>query len=193
MAGRKPTVLVVDDHPLWRQTLRRVIEESGVANQVVEAGDGVEAVAEVRARKPEVVVMDMALPGLHGIDATGEIVGVSPGTRVLVLSSSDDEEQTVLTGRTINGLIWTMGGKISNAVLQLVVLGILAGIVVFGVGTFRADANTAACKADQKTVSVAADAVDARRPAAPADEDDRPGAARRRAGDGCGDERRGRG
>src|SRR6266496_2322189 len=38
----------------------------------------------------------------------------------------DGDEQTVLTGRTINGLVWTMGGKISNAVLQLVVLGILA-------------------------------------------------------------------
>lgn len=91
----KPLVLVVDDHPLWRQTVRDVIERLGAASQVVEAGSGEEAIEEVRARKPDVVVMDMAMPGVHGIDATREIISISPATRILVLSSSDDEEQVM--------------------------------------------------------------------------------------------------
>ena len=95
MAARKLTVLVVDDHPLWRQTVQSVIERSGLSSQVVEAGDGHEAIREVRARKPDVVIMDMELPGIHGVDATREIVAASPSTRVLVLSSSDAEEQVM--------------------------------------------------------------------------------------------------
>jgi DNA-binding NarL/FixJ family response regulator len=91
----KPLVLVVDDHPLWRQTLCSLIERSGEASRVVEAGDGIEAVDAVKRYKPAVVVMDMALPGQHGIDATVEIIAASPDIHVLVLSSSDDEEQVI--------------------------------------------------------------------------------------------------
>ena len=93
-AGR-PLVVVVDDHPLWRQTVRTLIERAGAASRVVDAGDGAEAVDAVRRYRADVVIMDMALPGLHGIDATAEIRTVSPETRVLVLSSSDEEEQVI--------------------------------------------------------------------------------------------------
>lgn len=91
----KPLVLVVDDHPLWRQTLCSLIERSEEASRVVEAGDGIEALDAVKRYKPAVVFMDMALPGQHGIDATVEIIAASPATHVLVLSSSDDEEQVI--------------------------------------------------------------------------------------------------
>ena len=94
-ASIKPLVLVVDDHPLWRQTVRSVIERSDAARQVIEAGDGTEAIEIVRARKPDVVIMDMALPGTHGVEATRQITEISPATRVLVLSSSDDEDQVL--------------------------------------------------------------------------------------------------
>lgn len=91
----KPVVLIVDDHPLWRQTLRTLVERSGAASRLLEAGDGIEAVNAVKRYKPAVVVMDIALPGQHGIAATAEIVAAHPDTRVLVLSSSDDEEQVI--------------------------------------------------------------------------------------------------
>jgi DNA-binding NarL/FixJ family response regulator len=91
----KPSVLVVDDHPLWRQTVRSLIERSDAASQVFEAGDGEEALEATRTRKPDVVIMDMALPSLHGIEATREITQAHEATRVLVLSSSDDEEQVM--------------------------------------------------------------------------------------------------
>ena len=69
----KPSVLVVDDHPLWRQTVRSLIERAGAARQVFEAGDGSEAIEAARSRRPDVVIMDMALPGVHGIEATQAI------------------------------------------------------------------------------------------------------------------------
>jgi DNA-binding NarL/FixJ family response regulator len=62
---------------------------------VFEAGDGGEAIEAARSRRPDVVIMDMALPGVHGIEATQAIAEASPSTRVLVLSSSDDEEQVL--------------------------------------------------------------------------------------------------
>ncbi|MEY2432456.1 MAG: hypothetical protein QOC92_2181 [Acidimicrobiaceae bacterium] len=91
----RPSVLVVDDHPLWRQTVRSLLERAGAASAVFEAADGREAVEAARARTPGVVIMDMALPGAHGIDATREITQANPETRVLVLSSSDDADQVV--------------------------------------------------------------------------------------------------
>lgn len=94
-AKEQLSVLIVDDHPLWRQTISTLIERSGAASQVFEAGDGSEAVEAARNWKPDVVLMDMALPGMHGLDATREIIGASPDTRVLVLSSSDDENQVM--------------------------------------------------------------------------------------------------
>jgi DNA-binding NarL/FixJ family response regulator len=91
----KPTVLVVDDHPLWRQTVRSLIERSSAASQVFEAEDGADAIDQARRRKPDVVLMDMALPGTDGTEATREITRTCPATRILVLSSSDDEEQVM--------------------------------------------------------------------------------------------------
>ena len=94
-SGGKPSVLVVDDHPLWRQTLRTLIERSEAAREVYEAADGVEAVDESRRHHPDVVIMDMALPGTDGVEATRQITVESTTTRVLVLSSSDDDEQVI--------------------------------------------------------------------------------------------------
>lgn len=88
-------VLLVDDHPMWRETLRSVIEHTGVADVVAQASDGAEAVALAKAHAPDVVIMDMDLPVLHGIDATREIRGQDDSVKVLVLSSSDDKDQVL--------------------------------------------------------------------------------------------------
>lgn len=91
----KPSVLVVDDHPLWRQTVRSLFERAGVAAAVFEAADGSGAIEAASAHAPAVVVMDMALPGLSGIEAIRRIIRDNPRTRVLVLSSSDDPDRVV--------------------------------------------------------------------------------------------------
>jgi len=83
-------VLIVDDHDLFRTGLRNLLEEQGV--QVVgEAATGGEAVRSVQELAPDVVVMDLNMPGMGGVDATRHIAGVSPLTRVVVLTISDQD------------------------------------------------------------------------------------------------------
>jgi DNA-binding NarL/FixJ family response regulator len=89
------SVMLVDDHPLWRETLRQTLERSGVGRVVAEASDGKEALELAAETKPTVVIMDMELPILDGVKATRRLVADSPDTKVLVLSASADEELVV--------------------------------------------------------------------------------------------------
>lgn len=82
---------IVDDQSLMRAAFRTILEASGV-EVVGEAGDGDAAVALVRRTAPDVVLMDVRMPGRDGIDATAEIVAELPATRVLVLTTFDDDD-----------------------------------------------------------------------------------------------------
>jgi DNA-binding NarL/FixJ family response regulator len=84
-------VLVVDDHPVWRDGVRSDLEGAGVASVVGEASDGGEAVEMARTEMPDVVIMDLNLPTVKGSEATRRIVEESPHVRVLVLSASGEE------------------------------------------------------------------------------------------------------
>jgi DNA-binding NarL/FixJ family response regulator len=84
-------VLVVDDHPVWRDGVRSDLEGAGVASVVGEASDGGEAVELARSEMPDVVIMDLNLPTVKGAEATRLIVEESPHVRVLVLSASGEE------------------------------------------------------------------------------------------------------
>ena len=81
------TVVVVDDEELFRSGLRMVIETRPGIEVVGEAGNGAEAVAVVRQRRPDVVLMDVQMPRLNGIDATRRIVALGLPTRVLMLTT----------------------------------------------------------------------------------------------------------
>jgi DNA-binding NarL/FixJ family response regulator len=82
----KITVLLVDDHNLVRRGFRRMLEDEPDIQVVGEAGDGDEAIQLARELKPQVVVMDCALPKTNGLDATRQILDDHPGTAVLMLS-----------------------------------------------------------------------------------------------------------
>jgi DNA-binding NarL/FixJ family response regulator len=87
-------VAIVDDHDLFRTGLRNLLEEQGI--QVVgEAGAGAEAVRVVRELAPDVVVMDLNMPGMSGVEATRQITGMAPLTRVLVLTISDQDSDVL--------------------------------------------------------------------------------------------------
>lgn len=88
-------VLLVDDHPLWRETLTRVLENDGVVAVVGEASDGPEAIDIAYERRPDVVLMDMQLQQMHGIEATRRICAELPDLKVLVLSSTEDRESVL--------------------------------------------------------------------------------------------------
>jgi DNA-binding NarL/FixJ family response regulator len=83
------TVMVVDDHPMWRDAVARDLSESGF-EVVATAGDGEQAVRRARATTPRVVVLDLNLPGMPGVQVCKELVGSLPGLHVLVLSASGE-------------------------------------------------------------------------------------------------------
>jgi DNA-binding NarL/FixJ family response regulator len=83
-------VLLVDDHDLFRTGLRNLLEEEGVI-VAGEAGTGAEALRMVEELAPDVVVMDLNMPGMTGVEAIRQIAGVAPLARVLVLTISDQD------------------------------------------------------------------------------------------------------
>ena len=87
-------VMVVDDHPIWRDAIERDLRDAGLA-VVGAAGDGDQALRRIPAARPDVVVLDLRLPTLDGVETTRRIAAEHPGVRVLVLSASG-EEQDVL-------------------------------------------------------------------------------------------------
>src|SRR5688572_11798141 len=87
--GNRLRILLADDHTLVRQGLRKVLEERPEW-QVIEAGNGREAVALAEEHKPDVAILDIAMPLLNGIEATRQILHRTRNTRVLVLSMYAD-------------------------------------------------------------------------------------------------------
>ena len=85
------SVVLVDDHPMVRAGLRSVLEVLGGATIVGEAADGEQAVRVVTETRPDIVVMDLAMPGMSGIEATRRLVDQLPDLGVLVLTMSDDD------------------------------------------------------------------------------------------------------
>lgn len=85
-------IIVVDDHPMMRQGLRALVASVPDLEVVGEAGDGDAACREVRLVRPDVVVMDLNMPGTNGIEATRAIVASVPQTKVLVLTMFEDNE-----------------------------------------------------------------------------------------------------
>jgi len=84
-------VLIVDDHPMWRDGVRTDLEASGLAEVVGEAADGGEAIELARDVLPDVVLMDLNMPTVSGVEATRRIIEESPNIKVLVLSASAEE------------------------------------------------------------------------------------------------------
>jgi DNA-binding NarL/FixJ family response regulator len=86
------TVMIADDHPLVRQAIRNQLEEENDIRLVGEAGDGEEAVALASQLKPDIIIMDITMPKINGIEATREIKAQFPGIKILVLTVHTDFE-----------------------------------------------------------------------------------------------------
>jgi DNA-binding NarL/FixJ family response regulator len=83
-------VLVVDDHAVVRSGLRKVLEVEADLEVVGEAGDARHAVFETRAKQPDVILMDVVMPGKSGVEVIPEVLKDAPKAKVLVLSMQDD-------------------------------------------------------------------------------------------------------
>jgi DNA-binding NarL/FixJ family response regulator len=83
-------VMVVDDHPIWRDGVARDLEEAGY-RVVATAGDGEAAVRIAAAARPQVLVLDLQMPKLSGVEVTRRVIAADPSVRVLVLSASGEQ------------------------------------------------------------------------------------------------------
>ncbi len=85
------TVVLADDHTIVREGMRSILESEADIKVIAEASDGREAVRLVLSLRPDVVVMDIAMPLLNGMEATRQILAAAPSTRVLILSAHCDD------------------------------------------------------------------------------------------------------
>ncbi|MEA2234474.1 MAG: two-component system, NarL family, nitrate/nitrite response regulator NarL [Solirubrobacteraceae bacterium] len=114
-------VIVVDDHDLFRSGLRRLLQDQDGLDIVADARRGEEAVRRAAELRPDVVVMDVNMPGMSGVEATRAVREVSPLTAVLMLTVSADEDavlDAVLAGAS--------GYLLKDATLPEIVRGIVA-------------------------------------------------------------------
>ncbi|MCP9211819.1 response regulator [Streptomyces sp. NEAU-Y11] len=85
-------ILLADDHALVRRGVRLILESEPDLTVVAEAADGAEAVEAARAHRPDLAILDIAMPRLTGLQAARELSRVQPGTRVLILTMYDNEQ-----------------------------------------------------------------------------------------------------
>ena len=88
-------VLLVDDHHVVRAGLKALLESTGRIDVVGEASSGEEAVRKTSALEPDIVIMDLAMPGMDGVQATRQITGLGLETKVLVLTIHDEDEYLI--------------------------------------------------------------------------------------------------
>lgn len=89
------SVLVVDDHPLLRAGVLALLGTSPTLQVVAEAGDGAEAVAAYAAHRPDVVLMDLQMPRMDGIEAITRIRAMDPGARIIVLTTYSGDANAI--------------------------------------------------------------------------------------------------
>jgi DNA-binding NarL/FixJ family response regulator len=85
-------ILIVDDHKIVREGLRTLIEKNEGMNVIAEAADGITAINLAQELRPHVVIMDISMPGLNGIEATRKILSHNPTVKVITLSMHDNEQ-----------------------------------------------------------------------------------------------------
>jgi DNA-binding NarL/FixJ family response regulator len=128
-------VLVVDDHPLFRSGLTGLLQTVDDIDVVGDAGDGEGAVRRAAALSPDVVLMDLNLPGVPGIEATRRITAFADPPAVLVLTMVDDDD-TVVTALRVGARGYLLKGAAQEEVLAAI-RSVAAGGAVFGPGVAR--------------------------------------------------------
>ncbi|MBL7162723.1 MAG: response regulator transcription factor [Anaerolineales bacterium] len=118
-AAQTITVLIVDDHPIVRQGLRQLLEVQDDLQIVGEAEDGESAIEKISELLPDVVLMDLVMPGMTGVEATREIRQISPHTQVVVLTSLH-EDALVFPAIKAGALSYLLKSSLPEEVIEAV-------------------------------------------------------------------------
>jgi DNA-binding NarL/FixJ family response regulator len=125
-------IVLADDHPVVRRGLRALLDTLDGLEVVGEATDGEEAVREAQLLQPDVVLMDVRMPGLDGVEATRRVRAACPGTAVLVLTMYD-EDATVLAAMRAGASGYLLKGA-DQEEIEAAVRAVAAGQTIFGPG-----------------------------------------------------------
>ncbi|MEV4676289.1 MULTISPECIES: response regulator transcription factor [Actinomadura] len=125
-----PRVLLADDHPVYRDGLRLMLESTGEVEVVGTAPDGAVAVETAGRLRPDVVVMDLQMPRLGGVEATRRILAAHPDTGVLVLTMHEDDE-SVFAAMLAGARGYLVKGADQEEILRAVA-AVAGGEVIFG-------------------------------------------------------------
>ena len=128
-------IVIADDHPLFRAGLRALLESVSDTEVVGEATSGHEAVELTRTLTPNVVVMDLNMPGVNGVEATRRIIAAHPGTGVLVLTMFDDDDSVFAAMRAGARGYLVKGSDTSEVIRAITAVG--NGQAIFGPSVAR--------------------------------------------------------
>ncbi|WP_149262704.1 response regulator transcription factor [Actinomadura sp. K4S16] len=129
-AAERPRVLLADDHPIYRDGLSLMLTSTGAVEVVGTAADGVDAVDMARRLQPHVVVMDLQMPKLDGIEATRRITGRHPDIAVLALTMHEDDE-SVLAAMLAGARGYLVKGADQAEILRAIT-AVANGEIIFG-------------------------------------------------------------
>ncbi|MFI0479169.1 response regulator [Actinomadura sp. 9N215] len=129
------TIVLADDHPVVRSGLRALLDSISGLTVVAEAADGRAAVRLAVEHRPDVLVMDIQMPGLDGIEATRQIVRTAPETAVLMLTMYEDDD-SVFSAMRAGARGYLLKGAQQNDIAQAI-RAVASGQAVFGPGVAR--------------------------------------------------------
>ncbi|MCU1295764.1 MAG: two component transcriptional regulator, LuxR family [Acidobacteriaceae bacterium] len=143
--AQKISVLLVDDHSLVRRGFRRILEDEADMEVTGEASSGEEAVQQASKLRPQVVVMDCALPGINGLETTRKILAIHPKTLVLMLSMHAEDtwvSQALNAGARGYVLKNAMDLELGDAIRRIVAGETVVDAQLSGQQTLKGERNT---------------------------------------------------
>ncbi len=125
-------VLIADDHPLFREGMHGLLDSVAETEVVGEATTGAEAITQAKALQPDVILMDIKMPGVNGIEATRQIVAASPHISILMVSMLEDDE-SVFAAMRAGARGYVLKGA-NQAELLRAIRAVASGEAIFGPG-----------------------------------------------------------
>ena len=116
---RKPEIIIVDDHLIFRQGLKSILTLENIANVIGEASNGIELLELIKVLKPDLVLMDIDMPRMNGMDATEKALELLPDLKIIAFSMFSDEEYYYkMIDRGVKGFILKTSGinELENAI-----------------------------------------------------------------------------